>query len=552
MASQHDPLLGSPQSKHGVLSSTRRERDNVSRMSLESMLQDEQFESGVSFPMLARHSSWVDDHFVRNIGRRSESMHTYEVMAALEHENLMQRPHSVRSLPSDSLPYSRQSSRVCKRQLTVLSVVAMVFFNVSGGPWGSEPMFKDGPFWGILAIIAITLCWGLPQVLITAELSSAFPLNGGYSIWVADAFGPFWGMMETYLSWISGVVDNAIYPVLIFDSIVSVIGPFAIWYHEILVKIVISLILTAPNLLSLNISCYLLQFLSIASMIPFLLFLVIAVPTVEPSNLLDGVPFSEIKLSSLLMVCFWNLSGWDCVSTIAGEVQNPGTSMIRALLISLFLAASQYIVILGTAAGQPGHMPFDQWNDGSLTAVVTLSCGTFVGSTLVIASALGNAGMYVAELTEDSFQVEGMAVNGLLPMFLGWKHPRFHTPWAAIGLSLAFIFPAVCGFSFLQLVGFVNCFQTLGALLEFMAYLQLRRRTNPKVHRPYEAPRWILLPLLVTACGLGIMVIAHALFKSTHAFVLKSSVVALGFPLSYVMTKYLQDEISLTKKSFYS
>mmetsp|Transcript_5079 Transcript_5079/g.4320 ORF Transcript_5079/g.4320 Transcript_5079/m.4320 type:complete len:118 (-) Transcript_5079:28-381(-) len=56
----------------------------------------------------------------------------------------------------------------------------------------------------------------------TAELSSAFPYNGGYSLWVKAAFGKFWGVQESYWSWVSGVVDNAVYPVIIFQTISNV------------------------------------------------------------------------------------------------------------------------------------------------------------------------------------------------------------------------------------------------------------------------------------------------------------------------------------------
>ena len=39
------------------------------------------------------------------------------------------------------------------------------------------------------------------------------PLSG-YVAWVTEAFGPFWGFVEGFLSWISGVTDNAVYPVM--------------------------------------------------------------------------------------------------------------------------------------------------------------------------------------------------------------------------------------------------------------------------------------------------------------------------------------------------
>jgi len=49
--------------------------------------------------------------------------------------------------------------------------------------------------------------------------------NGGYTIWVSEAFGKCMGFQEGYWSWISGVVDNAIYPVLAMNYLLKVLNP---------------------------------------------------------------------------------------------------------------------------------------------------------------------------------------------------------------------------------------------------------------------------------------------------------------------------------------
>eukprot|EP00971_Amphidinium_carterae_P176352 3496324-Amphidinium_carterae.1 len=44
------------------------------------------------------------------------------------------------------------------------SVIAIEFFNVSGGPWGSEDVFSyGGPLVGTAAIIGFAVCFSLPQ-----------------------------------------------------------------------------------------------------------------------------------------------------------------------------------------------------------------------------------------------------------------------------------------------------------------------------------------------------------------------------------------------------
>jgi len=65
------------------------------------------------------------------------------------------------------------------------------------------------------------------QAAVTAELSTAFPDNGGYSLWVKGAFGDFWGVQQSYWSWVAGVVDNALYPVLLYSAAAHFFGSFA-------------------------------------------------------------------------------------------------------------------------------------------------------------------------------------------------------------------------------------------------------------------------------------------------------------------------------------
>ena len=41
--------------------------------------------------------------------------------------------------------------------------------------------------------------------------------------WVTAAFGPFWGFQEGWWSWLSGVTDNSVYPVLFLTYLDAVV-----------------------------------------------------------------------------------------------------------------------------------------------------------------------------------------------------------------------------------------------------------------------------------------------------------------------------------------
>jgi len=105
------------------------------------------------------------------------------------------------------------------RKLGVCSVMMVVFFNVSGGPLGSEEVIRyGGPLIGLSSLVAFAAVYSVPQAMLTAELSTAFPDNGGYSLWAKAAFGDFWGVQQSYWSWFAGVTDSALYPVLLVSS----------------------------------------------------------------------------------------------------------------------------------------------------------------------------------------------------------------------------------------------------------------------------------------------------------------------------------------------
>lgn len=51
--------------------------------------------------------------------------------------------------------------------------------------------------------------------------------HSGYVAWVTAAYGPFWGFHEGVWSWLSGMVDNSLYPAMLaanLQIIVPVLG----------------------------------------------------------------------------------------------------------------------------------------------------------------------------------------------------------------------------------------------------------------------------------------------------------------------------------------
>lgn len=63
----------------------------------------------------------------------------------------------------------------------VLGLASLAFFAVAGSPAGSEDsVAAGGALWTLLGFIILPLVWSVPEALVTAELATAFPHNGGY------------------------------------------------------------------------------------------------------------------------------------------------------------------------------------------------------------------------------------------------------------------------------------------------------------------------------------------------------------------------------------
>ena len=80
-----------------------------------------------------------------------------------------------------------------ERSLGLLALTALLFFNVGGGPIGTEGLQQaGGPLFSVIGLVVMSLVWSLPVGLMTSELGTAFPKDGGYVLWVDAAFGKFW------------------------------------------------------------------------------------------------------------------------------------------------------------------------------------------------------------------------------------------------------------------------------------------------------------------------------------------------------------------------
>jgi amino acid transporter len=388
------------------------------------------------------------------------------------------------------------------RRLTLSALVCVIFFTVSGGAYGIESLpGKVGAGLTVVFILATPLLWSLPIALMVSELSSMMPEEGGYYVWVRRALGDFWGVQEGW--WTIGYtcVDMAIYPVLFVNYLAFFVpelakpadGPLSwrVWFLRWLVCVAIIVVSCAINWRGAKAVGRQAQ-----SVFGFVLaaFVVLAIIGLTKDGALGNAwtaiatSFTARPDAALLAVgistVLWNYSGWDNVSTYAGEVNEAEKSYPRAMALALPLTVGAYL--LPTLAGLGTSSAPEHWTDGSWPVIGEMIAGRWLGLALAGAALLSAWSLFNSQLLYVSRLPYRMACDGWLPKFFARANTETGVPRNALlfACGAAALFSMM---SFDKLVIMDIMLYCAELSLEFVALAVLRWR-QPDAPRPFRVP----------------------------------------------------------------
>lgn len=400
-----------------------------------------------------------------------------------------------------------QSARA---KLTVVPLVFLIFYEVSGGPIGTEPAVQaGGPLLAILGFLLFPFIWSIPEAFITAEMATAYPENGGYVLWTSAAFGPFWGFLQGWWKWVSGVINNATYPILCLDYVKSIFPLVGSGVPRVSGVVIITSVLTYLNYRGLTIVGWSAVILGVISLLPFVVMAGLAVRRLEPARWLL-VDLSTVSWRLYLNTLFWNLNFWDNASTLAGEVEEPHKAFPRALLAAGALVGFCYLipVLVGTGAFE---VVSSEWVDGYYAVLAERLGGLWLQWWMEIAATLSCVGLFIAQMSSSSFQLLGMADMGILPSVFSFRS-AYGTP--TIGILLSACGALLSFMSFQEVLEAANALYSCGMVLEFAAFIWLRIK-EPSHPRPFRVPLGTIGVILMCfpPCALLVFVVALSSLK---------------------------------------
>jgi len=393
-------------------------------------------------------------------------------------------------------------------KIGLLSLVAILFFNVSGGPYGLEDAVGTlGPGLALVLLVVTPLVWSLPVSLAMAELAAAMPQEGGYVVWLHRAFGRCWGFQVGWWSWINSFVDVAVYPAL-FADYVGFWRPDMSALERWALVLAFIWILTAVNLAEVRVTGWVAVAMAGVSLLPVVVLTVVAgtqlreVPwrpfAAEEGSLLAGLGLG-------LAIMMWNYSGWDAPTTTLGETRDPGPSFRRAVWVALPLITLAYVlpVAASLSAVEGG---WEDWGTGHWPVIAAAVGGPWLAHLVTVGAVIATAGLFLSLLLTNSRLPYVLALAGQMPAALGRLHPRFGTPWGAVVLSS--VCYSLCAFwSFKELIVLNIWLYSITLLLELAAFVVLRLR-EPGLARPWRvggghAGMWLVAGLPALCCLLA-------------------------------------------------
>jgi amino acid transporter len=355
-----------------------------------------------------------------------------------------------------------------------MPLVCVMYLVVSGGAYGLEDAVRlAGPRLTIMLCLVVPLTLSLPTALMAAELTALMPIEGGFYFWVKEGLGPFAGFAEAYLTILYTAVDMAIYPGLFaaYLSFLIPIGP------AMQVVLSIALIWLAGGMNLLGIRPVGLTSIVLAGILlsPFAAMVIIGAPRlihfVPPTQPLFGPGFLG-ALGAGLTVVIWNFGGWENLSVVSGELEDPKRNYVRAIAFALPMVVAGYVVpLLVTLSGAKSTA---DWQMGWFSHEGYRIGGPLLGIALALGGAVMSFAVFEAAMLWVSRMPFVLARENYLPRTFGEIAQSTATPWKSIVLCCA-VFTLLVPLGFLALVVLDVFFYMAALLLEMAALMKLRR-----------------------------------------------------------------------------
>ena len=339
-----------------------------------------------------------------------------------------------------------------------------------------------------------------------AEATAMYPEAGGSSSFARHAFNEFWSFFAAWGQMLNYIITVSISAFFVPHYLGVFWAPLRHSPGDIVGGIVIVAVLAAVNVVGIKEASALNIFLAIADFLTQVVLVIVGcVLVLSPHTLIHNIHLGTAPTIGNFLIAIpigmVAYTGIETVSNLAEEARDYGRTVPRAIggvviavaVIYAFLpvvalsampVVNGHTALAGEFAGDPVLGVVKNLHLGSLQAAAEVYVGILAATILFIATNAGLIG--VSRLTYS------MGQHRQLPEVLRKLHPRFRTPYIAIG-----VFGLIACLTILPgKANFLATVYAFGAMLSFtiahVSVIALRIR-EPDRERPYRGPGQITI-----------------------------------------------------------
>ena len=367
-------------------------------------------------------------------------------------------------------------------------------------------------FWWILLLV----CFCLPYGMITAELGTTYPSEGGMYDWVKRAFGPKWAGRVAWNYWINFPLWISSLAVAVTDIIAGMFGVELSIVTLLCIQLLYIWFVTFLGTKRVGESKYIVNLGTVFKVVLLLgigalgIYAFISTghsanPITSAKDLFPGLNLGDLSFVSIIL---FNFMGFEVVGTWANDMDDPKKQIPKALIIGGLLMAFFYVL---PATGFNVALPANaDWIGAGAEIVVdvlnalfaTVGLGASAIKVLVIIAGCMFVYTFIANIASWSFGVNEVAKyaaeDGSLPKAFT-KTNKEGVPYMAsiingivasiiviAGIIASFVSESFeAGFSLFFCLSWITLL--VGYIPMFLAFLKLRR-TDKDAKRPYKVP----------------------------------------------------------------
>jgi len=348
---------------------------------------------------------------------------------------------------------------------------------------------------GAAAPLAFIYCAVAMVLFVTcfAIAGSRVSLTGGLYAYVEVAFGRYVGFLAGVLYGITAISAVAGVGNVLVDSLGGLVPLLSNSIVRIGLMFVIYLSLVIINLRGVRRGAGAVGVVTVAKLLPILLFLCVGIFFINRTNIGWSVWPSSKELGDSVLLLIFAFVGIEVALIPSGEVKNPARTVPRSAYLALVITTVLYIMIQLVAQGTLGP---DLANHPKtpLAEAAAIFLGNIGRTILIIGAAISAFGFVASDILSSPRMIFAFGRDGVIPAWFAHVHPRYRSPDVAIITYAAIAFVLSVWSSFEQLAVLSNVAILLMYLLCCAGVWPLVRREVPADQRALVLPGMRIVP----------------------------------------------------------